>query len=512
MSGNRLLMIGLDAADFLLVRRWVEDGSLPNLGALMASGVSGRLTTSARYLVGSPWPTFYTGQPPTRHGLFHDYQWQHQLMRFARPSWKWFPLLPFWRRLDPEVRVITYDVPFLLGTHEATGIEVVGSASHDRLIKPVSHPRAWIQEVERELGRWRMMQEEYGASTPEYLIGLRDLLLEITRRSTRVIGRLLGEEWDLAIVVFGALHRGGHRLWDRSSANRELGKKEGQAFDGALRDLYVECDRSVGKLVAAAGDASVIVFALHGMTSNACRNDFLDAMLARALGGREFELPRRGTLRRLGEALPLGLRRALTQRLPAQLGDGIMTRWVTGGTDWSRTEAFCLRADLQGYIRINLEGREAQGIVSPSASEELCERIATGLASFSDAATGEPIVAEVVCPVEVFGAGERADLLPDLVLRWAQSSAAAHIAIESEGLGRIERATPGRVPNGRSGNHRTEGFFIAAGRGVAEGAHREEMADILDLAPTALEILGASCREELAGRPIPLFEPAAGGA
>jgi predicted AlkP superfamily phosphohydrolase/phosphomutase len=281
-----------------------------------------------------------------------------------------------------------------------------------------------------------------------------------------------------------------------------MGAEEGRAFDRALQDLYEECDLSVGELVEAAGGASVIVFALHGMTANSCRNDFLDAMLSRVLG--EDDAHRRGALRKLGEALPLGLRRAITQRVPERLANGIMTRWVTSGTDWSRTEAFGLRADHQGYLRINLQGREAEGIVRPAAYEELCDRISTGLTSFRDVATGRPVVAEVSRPLDVFGPGDQADRLPDLVVRWADGPAAQHDALGSDGLGRIARATPGRVPNGRSGNHRAEGFFIATGRDVAEGERREEIADILDLAPTALQILGASCRAELAGRPIPL--------
>lgn len=504
MGGSRVLMIGLDAADLLLIDRWAEDGCLPSLRQLMASGVSGRLQTSARYLVGSPWPTFYTGQQPTRHGIYHDFQWQHEGMRFARPAWEWLPALPFWRRLAPEVRVLSYDVPFLLGVQEATGTEVVGFASHDRIVEPLSHPPDVLREVESEFGSLTMLQEDYGLSDPEYLLALRDFLVEITRRSTRTATRLLQRPWDFAIVVLGALHRGGHRLWDRSSANRVMSAQEGQAFDRALLDLYVECDRSLGEMIEAAGDATVVVFALHGMMINACRNDFLDAMLARVVGGAHADPPRYGAVRRLGEALPLGLRRGVTQRIPARLRDRIMTSWATGGTNWSQTEAFSLRADLQGYVRINLSGREVEGIVPPSEYDALCERLVAGLMSFRDAETGDPVVAEVRRPVEVFGPGERDARVPDLVVRWVESPAAPHVALVSEEYGRIERATPGRIPNGRSGNHRTEGFFVARGPGIPEGSRISDVADIVDLAPTVLQILGVSCRDELAGTPIPI--------
>ena len=94
---RRVLLIGLDAADPELIERWTADGTLPHLAALRRGGLSGRLATSAQYLAGSPWPTFYTGQPPSRHGIYHDYQWRHERMGFAAPTRDWVPASPFAR-------------------------------------------------------------------------------------------------------------------------------------------------------------------------------------------------------------------------------------------------------------------------------------------------------------------------------------------------------------------------------------------------------------------------------
>ena len=99
-------MVGLDAADPVLVERWIEDGTVLHLAALRRSGAYGRLSSSARYLAGSPWPTFYTGQPPSHHGIYHDYQWRHEAMAYARPSSQWLSATPFWRSLPEDVRVV----------------------------------------------------------------------------------------------------------------------------------------------------------------------------------------------------------------------------------------------------------------------------------------------------------------------------------------------------------------------------------------------------------------------
>jgi predicted AlkP superfamily phosphohydrolase/phosphomutase len=235
------------------------------------------------------------------------------------------------------------------------------------------------------------------------------------------------------------------------------------------------------------------------MQVNSARVDLLDDMLARVLHGPSAGEPKQGLLRRAGEALPIPLRRALTNSVPKALKNRIMTRWATGGTQWERTQAFTLRADLNGYIRLNLQGREPQGIVPAAEFDGLSARIIEGLLSFKDSESGDPLIEEIVRSDEVFPPGERSGRLPDLIVRWSASSGAPHRAIQSPQLGRIERKTPGRIPNGRSGNHAPQGFLIAYGPGIQAGG-RIDGANILDLAPTALRRLGVRTRVELAGR------------
>jgi predicted AlkP superfamily phosphohydrolase/phosphomutase len=271
-------------------------------------------------------------------------------------------------------------------------------------------------------------------------------------------------------------------------------------YDGALPELYRAADKAVGELVNAAPDATVFVFALHGMKVNTARVDFLDEMLARVLHGPAAARAKPGLLRRMGEAMPLSLRRALTNSVPEVLKNRIMTRWTTGGIKWDQTQAFTLRADLNGYIRLNVRGREPAGVVPPQEVDALCIRIGEGLRTFRDADTGEPLIEEICRATEVFPPGERMDRLPDLMVRWHGASGATHRAIESGTLGRITRVTPGRIPNGRSGNHAPDGFLMARGPNIAAGGRLEPGADILDLAPTALQRLGARCAVPLAGK------------
>jgi predicted AlkP superfamily phosphohydrolase/phosphomutase len=499
-KAHQLILIGLDAADPVLVDRWIQNGSLPTLGWLKNSGTYGRLDTSAKYLTGSPWPTFYTGQLPCQHGIYEAFQWRHEKMDFAIPTYDWIPATPFWRHLEKDLAVITYDVPMVQGCQAAKGIEICGWAGHDNLVPLEVHPPALLAGVKSRFGSWPMARETFGPSSLDELLGLKENLLENIKRSTDLAIWLLQHPWNLAVIVFGALHRGGHRLWDQTSLKENIPARKGNIFDRALKDLYIACDDAVGQLIAAAPEAAIMVFSLHGMMKNTSRIDLLDNMLARVLSSKKDSSVETSLLRRLAEASPNAWRRYLTQHMPDRYRNQLMTLWMTGRVDWKNTRAFPLRADLQGYIRMNMQGREPKGIVPPGGVyDELCVRISTGLKSFLDSSNGRAVIEEVCRPDEVFGIGPRRDRLPDLIIRWQDTPAGEHSRIESEHYGWIQRKTS-YVPNGRSGNHRPEGFFIACGRGIPAGAQLQEKAHIVDLAPTILRYLGTQTSLPLCGK------------
>jgi hypothetical protein len=129
----------------------------------------------------------------------------------------------------------------------------------------------------------------------------------------------------------------------------------------------------------------------------------------------------------------------------------------------------------------------------------LCDRIADGLRTFRDADTGEPLVSEIGFAEQIFADGPMRQYLPDIVVRWNPTAAALHRRVVSDSFGSIAWPTPGRHPLGRSGNHRRRGFLIGAGGPFAEMQHPGD-AHVLDLAPTALDLLGVRQPASFQGR------------
>ena len=131
---KKVLAIGLDAADSSLVEKWMEEGTLRNLASLRSKGSFGRISSSADWLAGSPWPTFYTGTLPGEHGFYHYLQWKADKMEYERPGPDWIHADPFWRRLGNNCRVIAVDIPLTFPPVPFNGIEISGWASHARYI------------------------------------------------------------------------------------------------------------------------------------------------------------------------------------------------------------------------------------------------------------------------------------------------------------------------------------------------------------------------------------------
>ena len=68
-SGVRILLIGLDGADWDRIRPMVEQGRLPNIAALAARGARGRMRLERPPLSPLLWTTLATARPPDEHGI-----------------------------------------------------------------------------------------------------------------------------------------------------------------------------------------------------------------------------------------------------------------------------------------------------------------------------------------------------------------------------------------------------------------------------------------------------------
>jgi len=517
MTTTPILLLGLDAADADVITTLIAEGRLPNLARLRETGRHGRLATPAARYAGGVWPTFYTGTDVPAHGVFHNKLWRPDAMRVEVASEDWIHSRPFWESLDPALRVCIVDVPMVLGAPRAVnGVHLGGWATHDVLSRGSWPPDLW-KELARRHGAPSMPAEAFGAQTQASLASLVTELETSTRQLQDVVLDLFGRErWDVACVVFGAVHRAGHYLWDASQVGGGTG--EDDPIRSGLIAVHEAVDRALGAVLDQAGDDTLVLcFAVHGMARNPGWSDLLPDLLA-ALEHHALDTrPRRGLLHAIKRRIPHHRVRPILTRLHPGIASRLVSLWSTRMFDWSRTRFFPMPMDHAGYLRVNLRGREREGIVAPGAEyDAVCAQLEAWMLGLRDEATGRPLTDRVERPYAEAGTTDDATadtssdagppyrhLLPDLLIPWTGPSAIDTRSVISTDVPGFRYHVPDRLPSGRAGNHTGNAWLIARGPGVPAGTFDREH-HIVDLVPTVRAHLGLPPDPDAEGEPIDL--------
>jgi predicted AlkP superfamily phosphohydrolase/phosphomutase len=69
---DRVIVLGIDGVDYGLLRKWMDDGLLPNFSRLAAMGDFRPLQTSMPPQSPVAWSNFMTGMNSGGHGIFED--------------------------------------------------------------------------------------------------------------------------------------------------------------------------------------------------------------------------------------------------------------------------------------------------------------------------------------------------------------------------------------------------------------------------------------------------------
>jgi predicted AlkP superfamily phosphohydrolase/phosphomutase len=494
-----LVLLQLDAMSLAVLERVMGEREAGALADLRRRGQFHRLETPATYIPGAAAQTLHTGTGPGEHGVYYPFLWApwEQRVRFKDR----FPgLETVWDRLAAAGRRSLIIDPYdARAPRSVEGICVSGCQLTNRVaLARWSRPRSARRRLERRFGRAPLADEVFGRPSPGGLARFRQRLLEAADRVASVATELLARErFDLAWINFAGPHLAGHQFWDvrglvDSADDRRL-------LEGTLDEVYASVDPSVGRILdALPRDADVIVLSPLGMGPDHDRTEMLPGMLAAALAGGDRAPSSRPNeaLWRLRAAVPTSIRAAAARALPDPVGLELTARLALLRTDWSRTPAFALPSDQVGYVRLNVRGRERDGIVDPAHTDELLAEIGDGLRTFSYP-DGAPAVAGVDRVRDVVGAGTRSDLLPDLVVWWSDRPAERTAGFTSPRFGDVAALGGG---TGRSGNHTDEAWALVV-PGASQPREPARAPRVADLPVTACSLLGADT-EGMEGEPL----------
>jgi predicted AlkP superfamily phosphohydrolase/phosphomutase len=315
---------------------------------------------------------------------------------------------------------------------------------------------------------------------------------------------LAKQSYDLVVAVFAEAHTGGHQAWEYRRDAKGDGPRPDHGMGDALLRLYRAVDDEIGRIVdALPPTATVVVASSVGMLSQYPTEELLEDFCRRlgyqaspAPAASSGPPPRRSITAMLRSLVPERARNLVSRFLPFHVQARLLSEKFAASTDWSRTTAYAPPGYYTGCIRVNLRGREPNGIVAPGAEyDALLSRLEEDLHALRDATTGAAVVARTVRTHEVFG-DDAHPVLPDLIVFWNE---------HDRPLRRLRhpRAELTQSPHAfhRGSHHTTEGFLVAAGAAV-RATGRQPDVDPLSLAPTMLTLLDVAPPVEMTGSPL----------
>lgn len=503
MNGMPTVWIGLDAVEGQEVQRRMADGRMPHLAALARRGRWRAVDPDVPGFCGGIWRSFVNGVPVGEHGWHFSKIWRPELGRLDQAGPDWLRLRPFWERMRAAgLRIGLVDVPHAPDPGpEFDGVYVSGWQTHDfhpRRTRPASLAAA----LEANFGRPWLRNESYGPQSPDDLCRLHQQGLASIHQIAAVSEWLLNRHsLDFFMVVVGGAHRLGHYLWDLSQIDRSrLSADDAARLERAMDDVYAACDAAVGRIASAApAGARIVAFALHGMGANQGWTDLFPEMVRRLstpAGARQQRRGLRDYVFQLRRS-PLALR--AHPLIPGAVHRLIGRHWSSRMHAWDSTRAFSVPGELGGNLRVNLAGREAQGIVEPDAEyaelcQELCERLGRvrSLGRDEQPIVGSAhIVDRLVDPEATFRT-----YLPDIVVEWSESRIGDSQGIQLPGAGEIRWRQGRRIPSGRSGNHRPGGWVV--GDHDLSGFAAPAQPTVLDLLPGLFRSVGLAPERRMA--------------
>jgi predicted AlkP superfamily phosphohydrolase/phosphomutase len=449
MSRPRLIVVGLDCAPPSLVFDRYRS-AMPTIARAMGRGVWGPLRSTIPPITVPAWACMTSGRDPGEVGL---YGFRNRASRDAYAMttstcddvhvdrvWD------FVERAGKRAAALYVPPTWPPPKTSATIVSCMLTPSADA---PHTQPPELAAELRDRFGAHAPDLDDDGTLGTDALL---DGLHAIATQHFDVAEHVLAtRDPDFLMLVELATDRLHHALWPAMDPHDPRHAPSPHAR--GARDLYRYLDARIGRLMERAGpDATLLVVSDHGARP--------------LLGGvRINEL-----LRREGW---LVLKRDPTGEEPLD----------PANVDWSHTRAWS-EGGYYARVFLNVRGREREGVIEASEVESVTSALEARLARVEE--HGLAITNRIVRPKRAYRAanGVAPDLLcffGDLTHRSLGGVGATNVIASIE---EVER------DRGRGGaNHDWDGVFVLAGPTI-EARGRVEGADILDVAPTCLRLLG----------------------
>jgi len=500
--GATFLFVGWDGADWRIIRRLIEENALPNFASLLKSGVGYQLKVPLPPTTFSSWTTIATGTNPARHGItdFSKLVFGAYRIRFLTSLDRAEPAL--WEYFDSlGARTCVLGFPATYPPDEINGFFLSGFESPVAVSagEKFAHPKEIYRELAKKLGPWLVGGvQEFRITSGWYSRALTHALMSVERKLN--YAKELAKDhgpFDAFMVWFGEADTVSHHFWrfyDPSSPRFD--SKGSSEFKNAIPLVYRRLDYALGVLINELAPKNVVLVSDHGFGGAGVDVFHINAWLKQR-GLLNFR-GGAGSWRFLKAVQRLALRYTPAQlqekifRANPEFAERVESRVRFGKLDFLRSRTFSEELNYAPSVRLNLSGREPEGIVKQTEVENLLSELIGNLESV-ESIDGARIVKKAWKKGELYN-GPYLERMPELIIEQAYPFGYSVNFLRSghgsPALRKLDTSElAGAKGAGMNGTHRETGVFIISGPPMSQ-LIQKEVADAKDVAPTSLAIFG----------------------
>ena len=501
---KKIVVIGLDAATFDIIKPLINEGKLPVIASLLSEGVSGELQSTFPPISGPAWASFLTGMNPGKHGIFDFVIRRSDGKGFLLSNSQDIQTPTIFSNISAEgMTVGAINIPMTYPPEKINGFMVSGIPVPPGA-RDYTYPRSLLEDIGDYTVDYDFSFMNNHHNVPTDDIGKYEHLFENLKkiedcRLKTALHLMKTYPCDVFVVVLTLIDRVQHYFW-RFMDKRHAGYSEEGArrLGRVIRDCYEEMDKAIGKLMTSVcTDTTFIIISDHGAGPH--YSDFYVNKWLKDTGWLAMKAcPRlilnRSNIQRV--LIKLGLER-VSKKLPASVNSlpilipRIKREMDFNDIEWSKTRAY---SAFYG-VSINLRDREYQGLVQQGYEyNKFVQEIKTRLQQLVDPQTGETLVEKILEGNEIY-TGPYSKQGPDLlfVMKGMSCIPSNSYTARSWFENRVNHAT--------SGTHRMNGIFIMKGKGVKKIDELQNL-HITDVAPTMLYLLQVPIPSDMDGRVI----------
>lgn len=462
MTKEKLVVVGIDAADYNVTKSLLEKGELPRFSEVKDNGNFSCLNSVIPPNTAPGWTSITTGVNPGKHGIYYFYNFSTNPLTIVNASDTSTPRIWDYVRAINR-RSVMVNVPVTYPVSEVSGSIIAGIPPWYFDERSV-FPENLLQTLETGGYEIDTPMSRALENQPDFLVSK---LIKTEEKRVEFFLNLLqkeGDEWSFGMIVITALDRLQHKT---------VGK--GGEYDEAVARGYREIDRLFGKLVdSLGGDVNFLVVSDHGFQETPVGFYPNTWLFEHGLLKRKSSVSYRITkgLHDLFDGHLLWLPQSLTKRFQ---GAATTVRTIDA-VDLMESRAFVPGTD---------------GIVVVKSKDDL-DIIKNGLSELKDQ-NGEKIC-KVYRKEEIFR-GDRIDTAPELLIVPRDDVNIRSDPFSSDVVTRL-----GNFPRG---NHSPYGILLATGTRIKHSG--ELNLNLEDVAPTALALLGIQRPEFMDGRVVSEF-------